>query len=67
MKIFNILSKVFYAVAIVLIPISLFEVKGKLVLGIVGYSSLLAGAICTFVFRFLRNGKERKDNDGKNG
>ena len=62
MKILNIISKIFYAVAIVLIPVSLFEVNGNSVLGIIGYSSLLAGGICTFVCRYLKYKKARKDN-----
>ena len=65
MKILNILSKVFYAAAAVLIIISLFGVEGKLIVGIAGYSCLVAGAICTFVFRYMRYRKARKDDNGK--
>ena len=45
MKTINILIIVFYALAIILIPLSLFEIKGKTILGAVGYACLGLGGI----------------------
>lgn len=55
MKIIKVLGIIFFIGAIVLIPISLFDVSGKTIIGIVGYVSLIIGVILTLTITMLRS------------
>ncbi len=55
MKILKVFGIIFFIVAIVLIPISLFDVSGKTIIGIVGYVSLIIGAIFSLIITILRS------------
>ena len=66
MKILKALAMVFYAIAIVLIVLYLFDADGKKVIGILGYSSLVIGGICTFterLLKYIKAGKKKDDKD----
>ena len=66
MKTINILIIVFYALAIILIPLSLFEIKGKTILGAVGYACLGLGGILLIVKSCIKKNSDKKTNQESN-
>lgn len=64
MKIVKILIVLFYLVSIITIPISFFNIDGKIIIGLIGYISLLVGGILTIIRVFLlgRNKKKQENN-----
>lgn len=61
MKIINFLTCILYILAIVFIPLSFFDLKCKLILGIIGYSCLIFGGIFIIVKACLKKFKGNKN------
>lgn len=64
MKIVKILIVLFYLVSIITIPISFFNIDGKIIIGLIGYISLLVGGILTIIRVFLL-GRNKKKQEKK--
>lgn len=60
MKIVKILIVLFYLVSIITIPISFFNIDGKIIIGLIGYISLLVGGILTIIRVFLLGRNKKK-------
>ena len=60
MKIINILIIVYYSLAIILIPLSLFEINGKTILGAVGYACLVLGGVLSIVKSCIKMHSDKK-------
>lgn len=64
MKIVKILIVLFYLASIITIPISFFNIDGKIIIGLIGYISLLVGGILTIIRVFLL-GRNKKKQEKK--
>lgn len=70
MKIINYLTIILYILAIVFIPLSFFDLKCRIILGIIGYSCLILGGTFIIINVCLKKFKENKDanvNNKENG
>lgn len=64
MKIVKILIVLFYLVSIITIPISFFNIDGKIIIGLIGYISLLVGGVLTIIRTcILRRDKKKQENN----
>lgn len=53
MKIIKAFIIICYFIAIVMIPVSFFNVEGKLIIGLIGYGALLVGGILTLILTYF--------------
>ena len=60
MKIIKLFIVLFYAVSIVFIPMSFFELNGRIVFIVIGYGCLVIGGILTIFKICLESYKNRK-------
>ncbi len=64
MKIVKILIVLFYLVSIITIPISFFNIDGKIIIGLIGYITLLVGGVLTIIRTcILRRDKKKQENN----
>ena len=61
MKILKFLIVLFYVLLIVFIPMSFFELNGRIIFIVIGYSCLIIGGILTIFKACLESYKNRKD------
>lgn len=62
MKIVKILIVLFYLVSIITIPISFFNIDGKIIIGLIGYITLLVGGVLTIIRTcILRRDKKKQE------
>ena len=61
MKILKLLIVLFYVLSIVFIPMSFFELNGRIIFIVIGYSCLIIGGILTIFKACLESYKNRKD------
>lgn len=64
MKAVNILIVLLYLVSIITIPISFFNINGKIIIGLIGYITLLVGGVLTIIRTcILRRDKNKQENN----
>lgn len=70
MKVVNVLTIIFYLVSVVLIPISWFELEGKVIITAIGYGSLILGGLMVLLKVYLtfkqKKSKHDRDNNKTN-
>ena len=65
MKVVNVLTIIFYLVSVVLIPISWFDLEGKVIITAIGYGSLILGGLMVLlkVYLTFKHKKSKHDRD----
>ena len=66
MKVVNVLTIIFYLVSVVLIPISWFELEGKVIITAIGYGFLLLGGLMVLLKVCLTFKQKKSKRDGDN-